>query len=194
MRATYDPSSDLVSYAGRAAHDLGMAGLVGGQLFGRLALHPSVTTISDRRERGAVVNTAWRRYGTVNTLGLLALTGGWLRARLAGEARDGLLTGRERRLARVKDGLVAATFVTGAATALEGVRFARMEPGGAVPLEDGNRAAPEATDREARLKRRLNQLGLAAITAEIGIVAVNAALAQAAFRRAPLRRLVRRGG
>src|SRR4051794_29997144 len=115
MRPRYDPSSDLVSYAGRAAHDLGLAGLVGGQLFGRLALHPSVPAISDRRERGAVVNQAWRRYGTVNTLGLAALVGGWLRARLGGEARDGLLSARERRLARAKDVLVAATFVTGTA-------------------------------------------------------------------------------
>jgi hypothetical protein len=194
LRPTYDPSSDLVSYAGRAAHDLGMAGLVGGQLFGRLALHPSVTAISDQRERGAVVNTAWRRYGTVNGLGLLALTAGWVRARIGGEARDDLLTGRERQLARVKDGLVAATFVTGAATALEGVRFGRMEPGGAVPLTDGDHAAPEASEREARLKRRLNRLGVAAIAAELGVVAVNAALAQSGFRRAPLKRWLRRGG
>ena len=32
---------------GRAAHDVGLAGLLGGNLFGRLALHPSVTEISD---------------------------------------------------------------------------------------------------------------------------------------------------
>jgi hypothetical protein len=43
MPATHTPSSDLLSYAGRAAHDIGMAGLFGGQLFGRVALHPAVT-------------------------------------------------------------------------------------------------------------------------------------------------------
>src|ERR687893_255872 len=37
------PSSDIVSSLGRALSDLGLAGLLGGQLFGRLALHPAVT-------------------------------------------------------------------------------------------------------------------------------------------------------
>ena len=99
------PPSLPVSQAGRAAHDLGLAGLLGGTLFGRLALHPAVTAISDPRERGEVVNAAWRRYGVVNALGLAALVGGWAGAR-AGEARDRELGARERRLARVKDALV----------------------------------------------------------------------------------------
>jgi uncharacterized membrane protein len=84
MTAISIPSVPL-SQAGRAAHDLGLAGLLGGNLFGRLALHPSVTAISDEAERGKVVNAAWRRYGTVNSLSLLAVTTGWLGAR-AGEA------------------------------------------------------------------------------------------------------------
>jgi uncharacterized membrane protein len=193
MRPTYTPSSDAVSYAARALHDLGMAGLVGGQLFGRLALHPSVTAISDRSERGAVVNQAWRRYGTINSLGLAAIIGGWARARLGGEVRNSLLTERERTLARAKDALVAATFLTGAASAIEGMRFASMEIGGAVPLTDGDHAAPEASFREVAMKRRLNRLGVAAIAAEVGLVAVNAALEQATFRRAPAKRLLRRG-
>lgn len=193
MRPSYDPSSDLVAYAGRAVHDLGLAGLVGGQLFGRLALHPSVTAISDPRERGAVVNQAWRHYGTINSLGLAAVVGGWLRARVGGEARDALLSDRERRLARAKDALVAATFVTGTAAAVEGMRFARTESRGAVPLTDGDHAAPQATAREIRLKQRLNRLGVAAISTEVGLVVVNAALEQAGFRRSPAKRLLRRG-
>jgi uncharacterized membrane protein len=193
MRPTYTPSSDVVSYAGRAVHDLGLAGLLGGQLFGRLALHPSVTEISDARQRGAVVNQAWRRYGVINTLGLAAVTGGWARARLGGESADGLLTQRERGLARAKDVLVAATFVTGVATGLEGMRFARTETNGSVPLVDGDHAAPEATAREAAMKRRLNALGVAAIVTELGLVVVNAALEQAGFREAPPKRWWRRG-
>lgn len=193
MRPSFVPRSDAVSYAGRAVHDLGIAGLLGGQLFGRLALHPSVTAISDEAQRGAVVNAAWRRYGTINSLGLLAVCAGWIGAR-AGEARDDLLTPRERTLARLKDALVAATFVTGAASAVEGVRFGRMEPGGAVPLTDGDHASSAATEREAQAKRRLNLLGAAAIASEAGVVVVNAALAQAGHRRAPLKRRLRRGG
>src|SRR6478752_10270593 len=93
-----------LSQVGRAAHDLGLAGLLGGTLFGRLALHPSVTAISDPRERGEVVNAAWRRYGVVNALSLAAVVVGWAGARAA-EAADRNLTPAERRLARVKDGL-----------------------------------------------------------------------------------------
>ena len=37
----------VLSQIGRAAHDAGLAGLLGGNLFGRFALHPSVTEISD---------------------------------------------------------------------------------------------------------------------------------------------------
>src|SRR4051812_45264803 len=112
------PSVPL-SQVGRAAHDLGLAGLLGGNLFGRLALHPSVTAISDAGERGKVVNAAWHRYGTVNTLSLLAVTTGWLGARLD-EAADGRLSPPERRLARAKDVLVAVVAASGLATAAQG--------------------------------------------------------------------------
>jgi uncharacterized membrane protein len=190
LPSPYTPSSDAVSSAGRALHDLGMAGLLGGQLFGRLALHPAVTAITDAGQRGAVVNAAWRRYGLVNGLGLAVVTANWVggRTRLGGEVRDRNLSATERRLARAKDALVAATFVTGTATAVEGVRFSRQAPAGAVPLDDGDHAAPEASEAAARLKRRLNRLGVVAILAEVGLVAVNAALAQAGFRRPPVRR------
>src|ERR1700750_1453667 len=138
------PPSVPVSQLGRAAHDLGLAGLLGGNLFGRLALHPSVTEISDPAERGKVVNAAWRRYGTVNTLSLLAVSTGWLRAAPLDEPADARLSPAERSLARAKDVLVAAVAVTGLATAAQGVRFARSAPGGAVPLADGDHAAPQA--------------------------------------------------
>src|SRR3954469_25512752 len=101
-----------LSQVGRAAHDIGLAGLLGGNLFGRLALHPSVTEISDRSERGKVVNAAWRRYGAINSLSLLAVTTGWAGARL-NEAADSKLSGEERRLARAKDVLVGVVAVTG---------------------------------------------------------------------------------
>jgi hypothetical protein len=192
--STLTPSSDVVSQAGRAAHELGIAALLGGNLFGRLALHPSVERISDPRERGEVVNAAWRRYGTVNSIGLVALTAGWAGAR-AEEARgSGRLTARERTLARVKDGLVVTVFVTGALTAIEGVRFSRQAPDGAVPLTDGSTPSPATPPRAARMKRTLNVLGAAAIGAEAALVAVNAALAQESFRSSPLRRRVRRLG
>jgi hypothetical protein len=170
-----------LSQAGRAAHDLGLAGLLGGVLFGRMALHPAVAAISDPRERGEVVNAAWRRYGTVNSLSLAAVVAGWAGARAA-EAADANLTPAERRLARVKDGLVGALVVSG---------VARTAPGGAVPLADGAHPSPETPDAAAQLKRRLNVLGAVTMAAEVGLVAVNAALAQEGFRRPKVRRRVR---
>src|SRR3954471_20996669 len=100
-----------LSQVGRAAHDLGLAGLLGGNLFGRLALHPSVTSISDERERGKLVNAAWRRYRTINSISLLAVASGWAGARAA-EAEDRRLSPPERRLARVKDVLGGGVALT----------------------------------------------------------------------------------
>jgi hypothetical protein len=42
------------------------------------------------------------------------------------------------------------------------------------------------------MKRWRSTLGLTSLAAEVGLVGVNAALAQQDFRRPPLRRLVRR--
>jgi len=182
------PSAPLaLSQVGRAAHDLGMAGLLGGNLYGRLALHPSVTTITDRAERGKLVNAAWRRYGVINSLSLLAVGAGWIGAR-ADDAAEGRLSAEERKLARAKDVLVGVVAATGLLTAVQGVRFSKTAPDGAVPLTDGDHAAPEASVSARRAKRRLNVLGTAALASEVGLVAVNAALAQAGHRRPPLRR------
>jgi hypothetical protein len=178
-----------LSQVGRAAHDIGLAGLLGGNLFGRLALHPSVTEISDKTERGKLVNAAWRRYGIINSASLLAVVGGWLGAR-AREAAPGQLSDAERRLAVAKDALVGVVAVTGVATAAEGVRFSRQAPGGGVPLEDGDHTAAEASAKQRRTKARLNVLGLVSLTADLALVGVNAALAQHGFRRPPRRRVL----
>jgi hypothetical protein len=188
MTTVLQPSTETVSSLGRALSDLGLAGLLGGQLFGRIALHPAVTAIS---EPGEVVNAAWKRYGAVNGAGLTAVTAGWIGAR-KGEVRDRNLVGRERALARAKDGLVGALVVTGIASAIEGIRFSREEPHGAVPMDDGDHAAAEASQAARRRKRRLNILGAATIATEIGIVTVNAALSQVSFRRSPVRRRLNR--
>jgi hypothetical protein len=177
-----------LSQVGRAAHDIGLAGLLGGNLFGRLALHPSVTEISDKTERGKLVNAAWRRYGIINSLSLGAVVAGWLGAR-GKEAAPNQLSEAERRLAVAKDVLVGVVAVTGAVTAAEGVRFSRQAPGGAVPLDDGDHAAAEASEAQHRAKARLNALGLASLAVDLALVGVNAALAQQGFRRPPRRRI-----
>jgi hypothetical protein len=185
------PVPIAVSKAGRIAHDVGLAGLLGGNLFGRLALHPSVREISDPGERGKVVNAAWRSYGVVNALSLAVVGAGWIGARQA-EISNNRLSKPERRLAAAGDVMLGAVALTGVVTAVEGIRFARTAPEGAVPLADGDTAANSATDRQARAKRRLNLLGLVTLATETALVGINAAMNQESFRRPPLKRVARR--
>jgi hypothetical protein len=183
--------SDAVSGLGRAAHDVGLGALIGGNLFARVGMHPSLAEIGDERERGRVLNRSWQRYGPVNTLALGAVVAGWAGARLD-EARPAMLSGRERDLAVAKDVAVGALAVTGIASAVEGVRFARSEPEGAVPMESGDRAAADASQRSRTRKRVVNALGAAHLATAIGVAGINAALGQSNFRRPPARRLLRR--
>ena len=183
--------SDLVSSLGRAGHDVGLAALIGGNLFARLAMHPSLSQISDKRERGRVLNHSWQRYGPINSAALTAILLGWGGARL-GEARPSMLSPRERRLALIKDAAVGAVTVTGIGSAAAGVRFSRTAPDGAVPMKTGDTPAKRATPESKRAKRAVNLLGSLHLASAIGLAGVNAALAQANFRRPPARRLLRR--
>jgi hypothetical protein len=183
--------SDALSSAGRASHHVALGALLGGNLFARFAMHPAVREVSDPRERGKLVNAAWRRYGIVNSLSLLTLAVAYGPARV-GEARRDLLTEREHKIVRGKDAAMAAVFATGLVSAVQGIRFSRMEPGGAVPLEDGSTPAPEASEREAKTKRALNLLGAANLVSALGLAAADASLAQASHRRPAQRRVFQR--
>lgn len=183
--------SDRVSSAGRSAHDLALAALIGGNLFGRVAMHPALTEVSDKAERGKVLNRAWRRYGTVNSLALGTLVAGWLPARL-NEAHPRWLSPRERRLAVAKDVAMGTVVLTGLASAAGGVGFSQQAPDGAVPMTSGHDPAPEASPRAARMKRVVNLLGALNLLSEVALLAANSSLAQANFRRPPRRRVLRR--
>jgi uncharacterized membrane protein len=183
--------SDAISSAGRAAHDVGLGAIIGGNLFARVGMHPAVAEIEDPRERGKVVNAAWRRYGTVNSAALLAVLAGWAGARVE-EAKPSMLSGRERALALATDVAVGAVAVTGVAAGLEGMRFGSMEPEGAVPLSDGDSASPQASPGERRSKGLLRSIGSLHLASAVALAAINASLAQANFRRPPARRLLRR--
>jgi hypothetical protein len=160
---------ELTIDAPRAAQEVGLAALLGGNLFGRVAMHPALRRIHDERERGAVVNNAWRRYGKVNTLSLAAVLAGWAGERFGdGKPRDSTLD-------RAKDVAVGAVALTGIAAAAEGVRFSRAWPDGAVPLADGSTPADDTPRKAARQKRLLNALGVANLSAEMALAAINAA-------------------
>jgi hypothetical protein len=183
--------SDNLSAAGRAAHDVALGALVGGNLYGRVAMHPALADVGDERERGRVLNHAWRRYGTVNSLALLTLLAGWLPARL-NEAAPPWLSPRERRLAQAKDAAMVAVVLTGLASAASGIGFAQQAPGGAVPMASGSQPVADTPRRAARLKRLVNLMSAASLVADVALVAANASLAQTNFRRPPARRLLRR--
>ena len=168
-----------------AAGDIGLAAILGGNLFARLAMHPALRDVSDARERGMVVNSAWRRYGTINSLGLAALLAGWAGSRAQPPRRR---SDRERALGPARDAAVAAVTATGVAAAIEGVRFARMEPQGAVPLVDGSEAARGASPDERAAKSRLNLLGGMHLASALALAGVNAALRRAAIAPPPRRR------
>jgi hypothetical protein len=140
----------------RAAQDIGIALLFGGNLFGRRAMHPALEWVSSPEERGKVVNEAWRRYGVFNSLGLAGVVGGWALE------RSGPVGPR--------DVAVAAVAITGVASAIEGVRFGRSAPGGAVPLESGSEPSRATPQPAARTKRLLNGLGQASAVAELALL------------------------
>jgi hypothetical protein len=182
--------SEVVSDVGRTAHDLALAALIGGNLFGRVAMHPALADVSDKAERGKVLNRAWRRYGAVNSLALGTLVAGWLPGRL-NRAHAHRLSPRERRLRSAEDLAMGAVVVTGLASAAGGVGFSHQAPGGAVPMTSGHDPAPETPARAARLKRIINALGAANLAAGVALLAVNSAPAQTNLRRAPSRRTPR---
>jgi hypothetical protein len=186
-------ASEAMRGAGRAAHDLGLAAILGGNLFARVGMHPALAAVSDPRERGRVLNQAWARYGAVNGLGLVAVLAGRSGAR-AGEASLGTLSGPERTLALVRDGATAVLAGSGLVAAIAGVRFARMEPGGAVPLTDGDEAADAASPAEEKAKRTLNALGTANLVSAIVLATANAARSQVSSRDPPVRSLRRPRG
>lgn len=183
--------SDTLSSLGRAGHDIGLGALIGANLFARVAMHPALTEISDERERGKGAQPGVASLWDSQPVRPRGGSRGWAGAR-ADEARPGALSGRERDLAVAKDVAVAVVAATGIAAAVQGMRFAGSEPGGAVPLETGDRTSAAASDTAARRKRRINAIGSAHLVSALGLAGINAALSQSGFRRPPVRRVLRR--
>jgi hypothetical protein len=179
--------SDTLANTTRAAHDVGLAAWLGGAMFGKIALNPSLERITSHAERGSVSNAAWNGYNAVNAAGLGAAALGWGAARLT-EANPANLSGREKALSTAKDGLMAAAVLTGLANGVQGVRLAKQAPEGAVPIETGTKPAADTPPKAAKLQRSLELLGNVNIAAGVALVAVNAVLAQTDHSRPAKRR------
>jgi hypothetical protein len=183
--------NENLAEAVRAAHDWGLASWLGGTMFGKFALNPSVARIGDHRERGKVVNAAWNGYNAINAASLGAVALGWFADHLTN--RDGRrLTNRERALARVEDGLTLAALATGVASAVEGARLASAATEGAVPIERGTTPAEDTPKQAARIQRMLGALGIANIASGVGLVVVNALQSQNGHGRPRMRPMLRR--
>ncbi len=172
-----------LSTAAWIAHDLGLAASIGGALFGRTALDPSLRLISDPSERDRVNEEAWKRYGRVTLASHVAIAAPWVVGRLLRSGRE--VSASARSLTRAKDILLAISVASVAASALLGRRMARSSAGDVGPQEARARAAfdghrdPEDR-RTVALDRTLDAIALVNLAANIGMAGLTAALAMEA--------------
>jgi hypothetical protein len=162
----------------RSLHKLGLGICLGGTLFGLIALNPTVSHISDRRERGRVLNEAWMRFQTIGTLAMASTVAMW---RLGGlkEAESDL----DATLASLKNILLGGALVTSVASAIVGMRIARQAAEGDTPVESGTEPAPEAPEEAARSQRLSAFLGTATIALVAGVLGLSSALEVRAVER-----------
>ncbi|HKH75336.1 MAG TPA: hypothetical protein VKA51_00090 [Rubrobacteraceae bacterium] len=152
------------SNAAEIAHNLGLAAWFGGTLLGQVALNPTVSSISDRREPGRVLNESWGRFNAANAPALLA----W---RLGGLNYDAEL--RAPALARVKDLLLGGAAVNAVVSGILGTRIARQSSGGATPVESGTEPAPETPEESASSQRMISFFGTGSLVLSAAAIAVS---------------------
>ena len=162
----------------RSLHKMGLGICLGGTLFGLIALNPSVERISDKRERGRVLNEAWMRFQTIGTLAMGVTVAMW---RLGGLKRAE--SDLDPTLAGLKNILLGGALVTSVASALVGMRIARQAPEGATPVESGTEPAPETPEEAARSQRLSAFLGLATVAQVAGVLGLSSALEIQAVER-----------
>lgn len=161
------------------AHELGLATSLGGVIFGKLALNPSLDVVESKPDRGKVLNKSWNRFNAISVASTGAAIATWLvgRASISGNAA---IDEEANNLVRVKDALLATAAVTGLASVVSGLALTRQAPEGATPIDSGVTPAPEMSDEAARLLRRVNLLGNANIAVLGGVIAVSTILSMKA--------------
>jgi hypothetical protein len=162
----------------RSLHKMGLGINLGGTLFGLVALNPSVARVSDRSERGRVLNEAWTRFQVVGTLAMGLTVAMW---RLGGlkEAESDL----DASLAGLKNILLGGALLTSVASAIAGRRIAQQAPEGDTPVESGAEPAPETPEEAARSQRLSAFLGTATVALVAGVLGVSSALEIRAVER-----------
>ena len=174
------------SNTAKIAHNIGLATWFGGALFGQVALNPTIERISDRNERGLVLNEAWGRFNAVNVAAIAATLLTW---RLGSLKDDAEL--RAPALTRVKNLLLGGAAVTGVASSILGARIAKQSSGGDTPVESGTQPAPETPKEAASSQRLISLTGPSNLVLLAGVLAVSAVIENSALKpRGLLSRLV----
>jgi hypothetical protein len=155
----------------RSLHKMGLGINLGGTIFGLVALNPSVARVSDKSERGSVLNEAWMRFQTIGVLAMGVTVAMW---RLGGlkEAESDI----DSTLAGIKNVFLGGTLITSVASAIAGRRIARQAPEGATPVESGAEPAPETPEEAVRSQRLSAFLGAATVVLVAGVLGLSSAL------------------
>ena len=174
------------SNTAKIAHNIGLATWFGGALFGQVALNPTIERISDRNERGRVLNEAWGRFNAANVAAIAATLLTW---RLGSLKDDAEL--RAPALTRIKNLLLGGATVTGIASSTLGARIAKQSSEGDTPVESGTQPAPETPEEAASSQRLISLTGPSNLALLVGVLAASAVIENSAVKpRGLLSRLV----
>ena len=109
---------------------------VGGLLFGKSALNPSLSAIASEAERGKILNTTWNRYNAINVASFATAAATWFPGRLALSGEE--IDQQTCNLVLAKDALFVGPSL---------LSFSRLTPPLGLPIgpschSQGRRAAP----------------------------------------------------
>jgi hypothetical protein len=130
-----------------------------------------VARVSDKSERGSVLNKAWTRFQAIGTLAMGMTVATWRFGGLK-EAESDI----DPALAGIKNVLLGGALITSVASAIAGMRIARQAPEGATPVESGAEPAPETPQEAARSQRLSAVLGAATVALVAGALGLSSAL------------------
>lgn len=163
------------SNTAKIAHNLGLATWFGGALFGQVALNPTIERISDKNERGRVLNEAWGRFNAANAAAIAATLLTWRLGSLKDAAEL-----RAPALMRFKNLLLGGAAVAGIASSILGARIAKQSSEGDTPVESGTQPAPETPQEAASSQRLISLTGTSNLALLAGVIALSAAIENSA--------------
>lgn len=170
----------------KIGHNLGLATWFGGTLFGQIALNPTIRRISDKNERGRVLNEAWGRFNALNFTAIAAAILTW---RLGGLRDDAEL--RAPGVARLKNLMLGGAAITGVASGILGARIASQSSEGDTPVQAGTEPAPETPEVAAKSQRLIALTGTSNLALLIGVIVASAVIENSTIKpRGALSRLL----